>query len=75
MDHILFNSNEANDHLKEAMTRLRKCVYVMKLEDKTVGQLLDESNHLGYSIIGDMATLKALQSDLKYLIEQRSASD
>jgi hypothetical protein len=65
--HVEFNLSKAADSLNEAMNTLRKCIYALELDKLTMEQILDERNQLGYSIISDMATIKAVSADVDYL--------
>jgi hypothetical protein len=69
-EHVLFNLRETSAALNEALSRLRRCVYAMELADMTVNQLLDEENVVGYSIMGDMAAIKAVKRDVDFLTKQ-----
>jgi hypothetical protein len=65
--HVEFNLAKAAVSLSNAMDVLRKCIYILELEKLTMGEILDERNQLGYSIISDMATIKAVSADVDYL--------
>ncbi len=66
LKHVRFNLDTAESRLNEALNVLRKCIYALELDKLTMEEILDERNRLGYSIISDMATIKAVLADVAY---------